>query len=449
MDGERGQEKQGRVLRVSPGGALVGRVVPPGDKSISHRAVIFGALAEGRTEVENLLEGEDVLRTLAAFRAMHVEIQQRGPGRFSIDGVGLEGLTEPEDLLDLGNSGTAMRLLTGLLATQPFLSVLTGDASLRRRPMGRVVEPLRRMGARILGRESGRLAPLVIHGGDELLPIDYACPVVSAQVKSAVLLAGINTPGVTSVTESAPTRDHTERMLAAFGGEVERNGLTVSVGCWPRLRAQSLRIPGDFSAAAFPLVAALIVPGSELRIDNVGINPTRTGLLDMLTAMGARITRHDERLMGGEPVADLVVRHAPLRGIVVPREWVPLAIDELPIFSVAAALAEGETLLEGAGELRVKESDRIAAMVDGLTRLGAQVEERPDGMRIVGRPQGMTGGVTVDSWTDHRVAMSLLIAGLACKGSVAVTRCDNIATSFPGFVPMMQGLGLNLSEGFA
>ncbi|MBF0177012.1 MAG: 3-phosphoshikimate 1-carboxyvinyltransferase [Magnetococcales bacterium] len=433
---------------MSPGVSLSGKVTPPGDKSISHRAVIFGALAEGRTEVENLLEGEDVLRTLAAFRAMQVDVQQRGPGRWSIDGVGLEGLSEPEDVLDLGNSGTAMRLLTGLLAAQPFLSILNGDASLRRRPMGRVVEPLQRMGARIHGRDHGRLAPLVIHGGPELLPIDYQSPVVSAQVKSAILLAGISTPGVTSVSETAPTRDHTERMLSAFGGEVQRAGLTVSVGGWPTLKAQSMRVPGDFSAAAFPLVACLLTPGSEIRIANVGVNPTRTGLLDMLLAMGAHIERIDERLMGGEPVADLVVRHTPLRGMVVPREWVPLAIDELPIFSVAAALAEGETLLEGAEELRVKESDRIAAMVAGLSRLGAHVEERPDGMRIVGRPQGIPGGATVDSWTDHRVAMSLLVAGLVSKNPVTVTRCDNIATSFPGFVALMQGLGAPLSEGF-
>ncbi|MBF0136252.1 MAG: 3-phosphoshikimate 1-carboxyvinyltransferase [Magnetococcales bacterium] len=433
---------------MTPGVPLRGKVTPPGDKSISHRAIIFGALAEGRTEVDNLLEGEDVLRTIDAFRAMKVEIQQRGLGRWSIDGVGLEGLTESEDVLDLGNSGTAMRLLTGLLATQPFMSIVNGDASLRRRPMGRVVEPLRRMGARILGRDHGRLAPLVIHGGQELLPIDYQCPVVSAQVKSAILLAGINTPGVTSVTESAQTRDHTERMLAAFGGEVERNGLTVSVGCWPALKAQTMRIPGDFSAAAFPLVACLLTPGSELRIVNVGVNPTRIGLLDMLIAMGGQIERSDERLMGGEPVADLTVHYSPLRGITVPREWVPLAIDELPIFSVAAALAEGETILEGAEELRVKESDRIAAMTAGLTRLGANVEERADGMRIAGRPQGLAGGVTVDSWTDHRVAMSLLVAGLACKNPVTVTRCDNIATSFPGFVALMQKLGASLGEGF-
>ncbi|MBF0623367.1 MAG: 3-phosphoshikimate 1-carboxyvinyltransferase [Magnetococcales bacterium] len=435
------------MLQVRPGGPLRGIATPPGDKSISHRAVIFGSLAEGTTRISHLLEGEDVRRTVAAFRTMGVDIQREADGTHIIQGVGLDGLLEPDDVLDLGNSGTGIRLLTGLLASRPFLSILTGDASLRGRPMGRVVTPLTRMGAQILGRDGNRRAPLVIRG-TELIPIDYVSPVASAQVKSAILLAGINTPGETSVTEPALTRDHTERMLAAFGGTVQRDGLTVRVDCWPRLTGQTVAVPGDPSAAAFPLVAALLTPGSDLVLENVGVNPTRTGLLDLLEMMGAAIERFNLRESGGEPVADLRVTHAELRGITVPREVIPRAIDEFPVFFVAAALAEGATILTGAGELRVKESDRLAAMAQGLTHLGARVTETPDGLTIIGQPGGLNGG-PADSWTDHRVAMSLLVAGQRCREPVTVTRCDNIDTSFPDFLPLMTGLGMDLGVGDA
>lgn len=436
----------GQVLHARAGGPLRGAARPPGDKSISHRAVILGGLAVGDTTVHGLLEGEDVLCTVNAMRALGVPIRQDGDGVWHITGVGLAGLREPARVLDLGNSGTGLRLLAGVLASQPFLSILTGDASLCSRPMSRVVTPLTRMGATILGRDHGRLAPLVIQG-TELVPIDYQSPVASAQVKSAILLAGLNTPGESSVTEPAQSRDHTERMLGAFGAEVTRAGATVRVYGWTELRGQTLRVPADLSAAAFPLVAAALTPGSEVTLRGVGVNPTRTGLLELLAAMGADLERSNEREEGGEPVADLRIRHAPLHGIAVPPELVPRTIDEFPIFTVAAALAQGETVISGAGELRVKESDRLSAMAVGLTALGAQVRETADGMVIQGRPHGLDGGVTVDSYTDHRVAMSLLVAGLRCRAPVAVTRCDNIATSFPGFVPLMTQLGAAITRG--
>lgn len=435
----------GRVVTASASAALTGFVRPPGDKSISHRSIIFGSLAEGTTSVTGLLEGEDVLRTMAAFRAMGVEIEQPGPGRCEIRGVGLDGLSEPDDVLDMGNSGTAMRLLAGLLASQPFFSVLTGDSSLRGRPMGRITTPLGKMGARILGRDGGRLAPLVIQG-TELIPIHYESPHASAQVKSAVLLAGINTAGETSVTEPRLSRDHSERMLAAFGAEVERDGLTVTLDGWPELTGQSIEVPGDISSATFPMAAALLVPGSEILLENVGVNPSRTGILDLFEAMGGKIERLNEREAGGEPVADLRISHSDLKGIEADPAVIPRAIDEFPMFFAVAAMAEGETLVTGAGELRVKESDRIAAMARGLKAIGADVEELSDGMRIRGNPEGLAGGATVDSFTDHRIAMSHLVAGLRCKEPVRVARCENIDTSFPGFVDLMRGLGAQLGE---
>ncbi|MBF0309172.1 MAG: 3-phosphoshikimate 1-carboxyvinyltransferase [Magnetococcales bacterium] len=430
----------GRILTTRKSGALRGMARLPGDKSISHRAVILGSLARGITRVENLLEGEDVLATAAAFRRMGVVMNRPAPGRWEIHGVGLQGLAEPDDVLDMGNSGTAMRLLTGVLASQPFFSVLTGDSSLRRRPMRRVVQPLLSMGAQISGRGGGDLAPLAIRGTD-LVPLEYRSPVASAQVKSAILLAGLNTPGETVVTEPALSRDHTERMLNGFGGKVERDGLTVRVMGWTDLTACELEVPGDISSAAFPLVAAILVPGSEVELRHVGVNPTRTGLLTILELMGAGIEQRNPRLLGGEPVADLLVRHAALRGIEVPPELVPAAIDEFPVLCVAAALAEGQTRIRGAEELRVKESDRIAAMAEGLRRLEVSVEELPDGLIIQGRPQGLQGDCRIDSATDHRIAMSFLVAGLVADKGLAVTRCENIATSFPGFVPLMTGLG--------
>ncbi|MBF0461085.1 MAG: 3-phosphoshikimate 1-carboxyvinyltransferase [Magnetococcales bacterium] len=430
------------TLTATAGGALCGAMTLPGDKSISHRAIILGALAEGETTVHHLLEGEDVLRTVAAFRAMGVGIERDSAGIYRIQGVGLDGLAEPDDVLDMGNSGTAMRLLAGVLASQPFFSILTGDASLRRRPMGRIITPLSQMGARILSRAQGK-APLVIQG-TELMPVEYLSPVASAQVKSAVLLAALNTAGGSSVREPELSRDHTERMLTAFGARVERDGLQVTVEGWPTLTGQVVQVPGDISSAAFPLVAALLVPGSDVTLHGVGVNPTRTGLLELLTAMGGRIEWLNQREQGGEPVADLRVRYSALRGIVVPPEVIPRAIDEFPIFFVAAALAEGETVLTGAAELRVKESDRIQAMAAGLRALGAFVTELADGVRIVGRPEGLAGGVRVDSFTDHRVAMSLLVAGLRCRAAVTVARCANIQTSFPGFREQMVGLGAHI-----
>ncbi|MBF0455640.1 MAG: 3-phosphoshikimate 1-carboxyvinyltransferase [Magnetococcales bacterium] len=432
---------------ISQGGPpLRGRMAVPGDKSISHRAIIFGALAEGETRVEKLLEGEDVQRTVAAFRAMGVEIERLGAGSYRLAGVGLDGLAEPDDVLNMGNSGTAMRLLTGLLSSQPFLSILTGDDSLRGRPMGRIVTPLGRMGAKILGRDGGKLAPLVIQG-QELVPMDHISPVASAQVKTALLLAGLNTAGETSVTEPALSRDHTERMLTAFGAEIRREGLKVTVDGWPTLTGQKITVPGDISSAAFPMVAALVVPGSDLTLEGVGINPTRTGLLDLLLQMGGNIQQLNPREEGGEQVADLRVQYSKLQGITVPEAVVPRAIDEFPIFFVAASVADGETLLTGANELRVKESDRIAAMVTGLKALGAQIEERPDGARISGLGGGLTGGATVDSHTDHRIAMSLLVAGLVSGSPVRVARCGNINTSFPGFADLMAALGADISKG--
>lgn len=422
---------------------LSGSFAPPGDKSVSHRAIILGSIADGITTVDNLLEGEDVLSTVAAFRTMGVEITREPEGRWVVAGVGLDGLAEPTNVLDLGNSGTSMRLLAGLLSAQPFLSVLTGDESLRSRPMDRVVKPLSRMGARILGRGGGRLAPLVIQGS-ELIPMEYQSPVSSAQVKSAILLAGLNTAGATTVEEPELSRDHTERMLAAFGAEVKREGNRVTVDGWAELKGQTVTVPGDFSAAAFPMVAALLTPGSHIRLTGVGVNPTRTGLLDLLLAMGGDITLENQRELSGEPVADLVVRHSTLKGVAVPRAVVARAIDEFPIFFVAAAFAEGETLLTGAEELRVKESDRITAMATALIRIGARLEEREDGLRLFGQPGGLPGGTTVDSRGDHRVAMSMLVAGLVCQEPVTVTRCENIATSFPNFVPGMNALGARL-----
>ncbi|MBF0189552.1 MAG: 3-phosphoshikimate 1-carboxyvinyltransferase [Magnetococcales bacterium] len=427
-------------LIAHPCGPLRGEIELPGDKSISHRAVIFGALADGMSVIHHLLEGEDVLRTVAAFRAMGVPIQRDETGVWRIQGVGIDGLGEPMDILDMGNSGTGIRLLAGLLAGQPFFSVLTGDESLRSRPMRRVAVPLARMGARLLGRDNSRFAPLAIQG-TELIGIDYISPVASAQVKTALLLAGLTAAGRTSVTEPALSRDHTERMLAAFGVEVEQNGLTVAVQGRPRLRGLELTVPGDISSAAFPMVAALLVPGSEVTLTGVGINPTRTGLLDLLLEMGADITLLNARAAGGEPVADLRVRHSRLTGIEVPPEVVPRAIDEFPVFALAAACAEGETVVTGAEELRVKESDRIRAIALGLGSQGARIEELPDGLRIQGRPEGLDGGGVAEAFGDHRVAMTLMVAGLAARHPVTVIGRANVETSFPGFAATMIGLG--------
>ncbi|MCK9187529.1 3-phosphoshikimate 1-carboxyvinyltransferase [Acidithiobacillus sp.] len=423
---------------VHPGGQLKGRFPVPGDKSISHRAVILGALAEGVTEIVGLLEGADVLATIAAFRAMGVEMEGPDNGRLRIHGVGLHGLRAPAVPLDCGNSGTAMRLLAGVLAGQVFPSTLIGDTSLQKRPMGRVLNPLRTMGAEITAQE-GR-APLHIHGRP-LHGIEYALPVASAQVKSAVLLAGLYADGETCVAEPAPTRDHSERMLQGFGYPVERQALRACLHSGGQLRGQSLQVPGDISSATFFLLGATIAPGSDLILEGVGINPTRTGVIEILTRMGARIDLTALREVGGEPVADIRVRYAPLQGIVIPPHLVPLAIDEFPALFIAAACATGQTVITGAEELRVKESDRIAVMAGGLQALGATIEERTDGAVISGSP--LLGG-RVNSHGDHRIAMAFAMAALVAQGAIEILDCANVATSFPSFPVLAQQAGLLL-----
>jgi 3-phosphoshikimate 1-carboxyvinyltransferase len=426
--------------KVAPGGRLQGRVRVAGDKSISHRSVMLGSLAEGVTRVTGLLEGEDVLCTLAAFRAMGVQAKGPDQGRLTIQGVGLHGLRPPAQPLDMGNSGTAMRLMAGILAGQAFDSVLVGDESLSKRPMKRVSDPLGQMGARI-GTEEGGRPPLRIHGGQRLRGIEYRMPMASAQVKSSLLLAGLYAEGETVVTEPAPTRDHTERMLRGFGYDVSVKGATRCVRGGGQLKACDVDVPADISSAAFFLVGASIAPGSELVLEHVGINPTRTGVLDILRLMGADIVLLNPREAGGEPVADLRVRHASLKGIEIPRELVPLAIDEFPILFIAAAAASGETVLAGAEELRVKESDRIAVMARGLKSLGVEARETPDGIVIRG---GRLRGGTIDSHGDHRIAMSFAIAALVAEGAITVRDCKNVDTSFPGFAGLARRVGLDL-----
>lgn len=428
---------------VEPGGALRGRLRVPGDKSISHRAIMFGALAEGTTAISGFLEGEDCLATLRAFRAMGVSIDGPDQGRVSVQGVGLHGLRDPSEPLDMGNSGTSMRLMSGLLAGQAFDTVLTGDASLRRRPMRRVTEPLTQMGAWIEATATGS-APLQIHGNRPLDGIDYLLPVASAQVKSCLLLAGLYARGVTRITEPAPTRDHTERLLEGFAYPLRREGeRTVAVTGGGRLIATELDIPEDISSAAFFLVGASIAPGSDLLLEHVGINPTRTGVLDILRLMGADIEVLNARLAGGEPVADLRVRSAPLHGIAIPKELVPLAIDEFPALFIAAACAEGVTVLTGAEELRVKESDRIQVMADGLITLGIAAEPTEDGIVIQG---GALSGGTVESRGDHRIAMSFAMAALRARDPILIRDCLNVTTSFPGFAQLAGAAGLQLTE---
>jgi len=426
---------------VHPGGNLTGRVRVPGDKSISHRSIMLGSLAEGMTAITGFLEGEDSLATLAAFRLMGVAIEGPDRGRVSIQGVGLRGLAAPSQALYLGNSGTSMRLMTGLLAGQDFDSLLTGDASLSGRPMKRVVEPLTRMGARITMTAAGT-APLAISGGTRLQGIDYVMPVASAQVKSCLLLAGLYASGRTCVTEPAPTRDHTERMLAGMGYPLQREAGRVCLEGGHALQGISIDIPADISSTAFFLVGASIAPGSDLVLEHVGMNPTRTGVIDILMRMGADIRIDNQREAGGEPVADLHVKSAPLHGIDIPPELVPLAIDEFPVLFVAAACASGRTVLTGAEELRVKESDRIQVMADGLAALGINATATPDGMIIEG---GVCGGGVIDSHGDHRIAMSFAMAALRAKGSIEILDCDNVNTSFPGFVELAAGAGLHIA----
>ncbi|MFN3712838.1 MAG: bifunctional prephenate dehydrogenase/3-phosphoshikimate 1-carboxyvinyltransferase [Alcanivoracaceae bacterium] len=428
-------------FHLQPGGALNGSLRVPGDKSISHRSIMLGALAEGTTEIEGFLEGEDALATLQAFRDMGVIIEGPSAGRVRVHGVGLHGLKAPNGTLYMGNSGTSMRLLMGLLSGQPFDTELTGDASLTKRPMERVAKPLREMGAEIATTGRGT-PPVHIRGKRQLKGFHYDLPVASAQVKSAILLAGLYAQGETSVTEPAPTRDHTERMLSGFGYQVVRDGATSKVSGGGKLNACSLEVPADISSAAFFLVGASIAPGSELLLRHVGINPTRTGIIDILKLMGADITLENQRDAGGEPVADIRVRSAQLKGITIPEALVPLAIDEFPVLFVAAANAEGETILHGAEELRVKESDRIQVMADGLTTLGVENEVYQDGIRIRG---GQYGGGEVFAHGDHRIAMSFAIASLKASGPILIHDCANVATSFPGFAELASAAGLKLT----
>jgi 3-phosphoshikimate 1-carboxyvinyltransferase len=432
-----------------PAAPLAGAVTVPGDKSISHRALMFGALAVGRTEIAGLLEGEDVLATAAALRAMGAGIERAADGRWLVDGVGVGGLAEPEDVLDFGNSGTSARLLLGILATHRLTAFVTGDGSLRRRPMRRVIDPLSRFGARFVARDGGRL-PLAVSGATDPVPVDYVLPVPSAQVKSAVLLAGLNTPGMTSVVENAPTRDHTERMLRHFGAAVRvesepGGGRRISIEGQPELRAAPIVVPGDPSSAAFPLVAALIVPGSEVRIDNVGLNPSRAGLFACLAEMGAAIAFENRRQAGGEPVADLLVRAGPLAGIDVPPERAPSMIDEYPILAVAASCARGRTIMRGLAELRVKESDRLAGIAEGLARCGVGVRVEGDDLIVEGSGAAPPGGGAIATRLDHRIAMAFLVLGLAARDPVRIDDAHPIATSFPDFVPLMRRLGASFT----
>jgi 3-phosphoshikimate 1-carboxyvinyltransferase len=429
------------IFLAKPGSSLAGRIRVPGDKSISHRSIMLGSLAEGTTEVEGFLEGEDALATLQAFRDMGVVIEGPHHGRVTIHGVGLHGLKAPAGPLYMGNSGTSMRLLSGLLAAQPFDTTLTGDASLSKRPMNRVAKPLREMGAVIETGPEGR-PPLTIKGGQRLTGMAYDMPMASAQVKSCLLLAGLYAAGSTSVTEPAPTRDHTERMLRGFGYPVSVEGSTASVEAGHKLTATRIEVPADISSAAFFLVAASIAEGSELVLEHVGINPTRTGVIDILKLMGGDITLENQREVGGEPVADIRVRAAKLKGIDIPEDLVPLAIDEFPVLFVAAACAEGRTVLRGAEELRVKESDRIQVMADGLIALGVKAEPTPDGIIIDG---GAIGGGEVWAHGDHRIAMSFSVASLRATAPIRIHDCANVATSFPNFLALSAEVGINVA----
>ena len=440
-----------RPRRFGAPGPLKGRIQVPGDKSISHRAIMFGALAVGETRISGLLEGEDVLATAAAMIAMGATVEQAGAsdvgGEWRVHGVGVGSLLQPRTALDMGNSGTSTRLLIGLIASHPIRATFTGDASLSKRPMGRVIDPLSRMGAQFTASPGGTL-PLMLEGASPSVPISYRLPVASAQVKSAVLLAGLNTPGITTVIEPVPTRDHSERMLAGFGAEltVEHGpdgARIISIRGEADLRPQEIVVPGDPSSAAFFIVAALIAPGSEVMIENVGLNPTRAGLIDVLRQMGGQIEEINRREVGGEPVADLRVRHSALRGIDVDPALVPSMVDEFPALFVAAALAEGRTMTSGLDELRVKESDRLAVMASALSAAGARVEEREDGLVIDGTGGEPLPGTAsaVATHLDHRIAMSMAVAGLVSRDGVEIDDTRPIATSFPTFEKLLDGLG--------
>ena len=428
-------------------GALKGTASIPGDKSISHRALILGAMAVGRTHVTGLLEGQDVLDTAKAMQAFGATVARLGPGEWTIDGVGVGGFAEPEGVIDCGNSGTGVRLIMGAMATTPITATFTGDASLSRRPMRRITDPLALFGAEITTREGG-LLPVTIKGTEDPLPVRYQTPVASAQIKSAVLLAGVNAPGQTVVIEKEPTRDHSERMLAGFGAtittQITDEGRVITLTGRPELRGQTVAVPRDPSSAAFPVAAALIVPGSEVRVPGISRNPTRDGLYVTLAEMGADLTWENDREEGGEPVADLIVRHSKLKGVNVPADRAASMIDEFPILSVIAAMAEGTTVMNGVAELRVKESDRIDAMAKGLRANGVEVDETRDSMTVHGKGRIPGGAEAVATHLDHRIAMSFMVAGLAADAEITVDDGAAIATSFPDFVPLMQGLGADL-----
>jgi 3-phosphoshikimate 1-carboxyvinyltransferase len=433
-------------------GPLRGTAEVPGDKSISHRALILGALSVGETRVTGLLEGQDVLDTASAMRAFGAEVQREETGAWRIHGVGVGGFAEPEDVIDCGNSGTGVRLIMGAMATTPITATFTGDASLRKRPMGRVTDPVALFGAEARGRAGGRL-PMTVTGAADPVPVRYVLPVASAQVKSAVLLAGLNAPGETVVVEAEPTRDHTERMLRGFGAELTvedtDEGRVITLTGRPELTPQTIAVPRDPSSAAFPVCAALVVPGSDVLVPNIGLNPTRAGLYETLREMGADLTYENPREEGGEPVADLRARFSPdLKGIEVPPERAPSMIDEYPVLSVVAAFAEGATVMRGVKELRVKESDRIDAMARGLEACGVTVEETEDVFTVHGMGAGgVPGGATCAARLDHRIAMSFLCCGMAAKAPVTVDDSGPIATSFPIFEPLMRGLGAVLEAG--
>ncbi|MDF2142246.1 3-phosphoshikimate 1-carboxyvinyltransferase [Paenirhodobacter sp. CAU 1674] len=439
------------LMTARKGAALKGVAEVPGDKSISHRALILGALSVGRTEITGLLEGQDVLDTARAMRAFGATVTRNGPGDWTVEGVGVGGFAEPEDVIDCGNSGTGVRLIMGCMATSPITATFTGDASLRKRPMGRVTDPIALFGARAVGRAGGRL-PMTIVGAADPVPVSYTTPMPSAQVKSAVLLAGLNAPGQTVVTEREATRDHTERMLRGFGAEISveetAEGRVITLQGQPELTGQKVAVPRDPSSAAFPVCAALIVPGSDILVPGVSQNPTRNGLFTTLVEMGADITFENPREEGGEPVADLRVRSSALHGIAVPPERAASMIDEYPVLSVVAACATGTTVMRGVKELRVKESDRIDAMARGLEACGVRVEEDEDTLIVHGLGAGnVPGGATCATHIDHRIAMSFLVLGLASQQPISVDDGSPIATSFPAFEGLMAGLGAQITRG--
>ncbi|MCZ8376053.1 MAG: 3-phosphoshikimate 1-carboxyvinyltransferase [Beijerinckiaceae bacterium] len=433
-------------LQAERGGPLRGRVRVPGDKSISHRSLILGLLSVGETQVTGLLEGEDVLRTADAARALGATVEHLGPGEWRVRGMGIGTLLEPRGMLDFGNAGTGSRLMMGVVGGHPIRATFDGDASLRKRPMGRILDPLKRMGVTVIDVAEGNRLPLTLQGARDSIPIEYTTPVASAQIKSAVLFAGLNAPGETVVIEPEASRDHTEKMLAYFGAEIRSeaagtHGRRITLKGRPELSPRPIVVPADPSSAAFPIVAALIVPGSDVIIESVMMNPLRTGLLTTLLEMGASIEELDSRVEGGERVADLRIRHSSLRGVDVPAERAPSMIDEYPVLAVAAAFASGETRMRGLQELRVKESDRLAAVADGLAANGVVHEIVGDDLIVSGRGQPAQGGGLVATHMDHRIAMSFLVMGLASDKAVGVDDTSFIATSFPDFVPMMTRLG--------